>query len=105
MKLEFEKNNNIILVPKIIDYNQFDQAFTAIYSLKQPVYLTFDLTQMDVIPNVGQLIGMKAILDKHRPSTKKYLVESTVLLESKLLKQTFKLALPLLKPEKPVHII
>ena len=105
MILKFESNNTITFIPKSIDYAQWDQAFTAVYSAKQLITLQFDLTQLEETPKVGQLLGMKHVLDAHRTNTKKYLKESKIILNNKLLANTLRCALPLLKPEKPVTII
>jgi hypothetical protein len=96
---------DIKFTPKNIDVSLWDNYFSSAYAMKTPVTFTFDLTQLDTAPNIKNLIELKSVLDKHREDTKKYLQSSKIILKNKTLKNTLSLALPLIKPEKPVTIV
>lgn len=96
---------DIKFTPKNIDVSLWDTYFSSAYAMKTPVTFTFDLTQLDTVPSIKNLIELKTVLDKHRENTKKYLQSSKIILKNKTLKNTLSFALPLIKPEKPVTIV
>lgn len=88
--------------PRDYETEAWDAAITAAYAAGRPLEFRFDLTGLDHGPGLGAIVGIKGVLDKHRPTTRRLLTRSTVVLSDWLLVKVARRVVGFFRPEKPV---
>lgn len=83
---------------------RFDAWVTRAYASKDPVRFHIQTTECSLVsyPNIMRL---KRVLDAHRECTRKYLVDTTVVVKSPLVRHVLCAALFVIRNEKPVRIV
>ena len=81
-----------------------DRYFTNIWKNNRKVRLVFDTTQCENV-SFRRMMGMKPVLDKHRPNSRKFIDRSVILVKSGFVCNMLKLALKIIRTERPVEVI
>mgnify|MGYP000296953651 FL=1 len=84
--------------------DDLDQYFTNIWKHNKKVRLVFDTTQCENV-SFRRMMGMKPVLNKHRPNSRKFIDHSVIVVKSGLVCSMLKLALKIIRTERPVEVI
>jgi hypothetical protein len=82
----------------------FDAWVTQAYAPKEMLRLRIHTTQCSRV-SYANVLCLKRVLDTHRASTRKYLVDTTVVVKSPLVRHVLCAALLVIRNEKPVRIV
>jgi hypothetical protein len=82
----------------------FEKSLRTAYDMKKPIKLIFDLrlAQFDHIKDIQKIFP---ILERYRLQTRKYLVDTTIIVNSYFIERLIRVALFCLKAERPVNIL
>ena len=83
---------------------ELDRYFTNIWRHNRKVALTFDTTQCSNI-TLRRALQVKSVLDKHRLNSRKYIDHSRILVKSGFTKTILKMALCVIRTERPVYVL
>jgi hypothetical protein len=83
---------------------ELDRYFTNIWRHDKKVALIFDTTQCCNI-TLRRALQVKSVLDKHRSNSRKYIDHSKILVNSGFVKNILKVALCIIRTERPVHVL
>ena len=73
------------------------------FRTRQKAHIVLDTTRcMEV--NLGRVLSMKGILDKHRHNSRKYIDHTTVYVKSKWTRRLLSWGLKIIRTERPVKI-
>ncbi len=71
---------------------------------KKPVKMFIDMSQCNSL-DVKRMVGLKCIVDAHRPLSREYLIDTTIKVQDPLLKTFIKSVLFFFSPERPVYLV
>ena len=81
-----------------------DRVLEGIYREKTRVQLNWDLTELTFL-DLKNIMLISPVLERHRENTKKYLINSNIIISQPIFRFILEKGLPMLRPEKPVYII
>ena len=80
-----------------------DGYFTHIWKHQKRVILDFDTTQCRHL-SLGRALRMKSVLNKHRENSRKFIEHSNIMVTSHLAKNILRMALAIIRTERPVYV-
>jgi hypothetical protein len=83
--------------------DQLDTFFVRTWSLNQKVTLEIDATQCRHV-SLRKVLSMKKVLDEHRPHSKKYIQDSTVVVKTNFARRILQIGLSIIRTERPVYV-
>lgn len=83
--------------------DDMDRYFTNIWKHKKKVSLIFDTTQCEGI-SFRKIMKLRPILNKHRANSRKFIKETTILVNNGITCNLLKLALCFVRTENPVYV-
>lgn len=98
MIMEYKIKIRDSTTPELLD-SFFENAWT----FRKPVKFVIDVTECKNI-SLGRILSMKGVLDKHRPSSRKYIDHSEVIMKSHWAKTILNIGLSIIRTERPVYI-
>lgn len=82
---------------------RLDNIFNSIWSLEERVKLRINTTTCGRV-SLGRVLSMKKVLDSHRPSSRKYIEDSTIEVRSRFTRKVIQVGLALIGTERPVYV-
>ena len=81
-----------------------DRYFTHLWRHNRKLVLVFDTTQCSNI-SLRRAMRMKSVLNKHRENSRKFIDHSEILVKTSLTKNILRMALCIIRTERPAHIL
>jgi hypothetical protein len=82
---------------------KIDHQMTRAFNQRKPIEFDFHIDTDNL--NLGKILTLRHVLEKHRANSKMYLQRSRIHTKSNITKGLIKIALVLVKPEKPVTVV
>ena len=82
---------------------RLDSMFTSIWCQEETVKLRINATACRRV-SLGRVLSMKKVLDRHRPNSQKYIVDSTIEVRSHFTRRVLQVGLALIGTERPVYV-
>jgi len=83
--------------------DHLDTFFSRSWAFNKKIKLEIDATQCKNV-SLRKVLSMKKVLDAHRPYSRKYIEDSTILVKSQFTRRLLQVGLSIIRTERPVYI-